>query len=1195
MMNRPFSIIVALTPDNNNGIGYKGKLPWKIPADMAYFRSITTETIDPTKHNAVIMGRKTWESIPLKHRPLPNRLNVVLTRNDLNITPPDVLQSYSLGHALCVLERLHDIESVFIIGGEEVYKEAIDHPRCEKIYMTYVSADSPVVCDTYFPKFDISKYDKMTDSKITDNGYTCRFVGYQKKTNPQLPEFPTEPSQPPQKNEPKYKNIEEQQYLDLARDIMDHGNCRGDRTGTGTMSKFGMNMRFNLRDGNFPLLTTKKVFFKGVAEELLWFISGNTNAKVLRDKGVTIWDDNASRTYLDSVGLKDREEDDLGPCFIAGTNVATFNGYKKIEDITINDTVYSHLGNWKSIKNIQQRQYTGDLVNLSIKYHPKLIISTPEHPYYAREFKTKDRYKGGRNVVIAEDPKWVTASTLTKKHLVGFPIETEETVPTINGVLLEDPSMWFMMGYFLGDGWIQEPDNHRILFAVSDKQQSNIVAKISTILDIKFMEKEDDVKCTKYRCGNKIWCNILSEFGKYAYGKKIPQWIHKAPKNLIRQFLDGYCSANGCIRKTNTNESRRYTTISKDIAYSVQRLYLKIGMFASIHFQKRDYLKKWSIENPKLVYCCDCYIIEVYENGKRRNNYSFIENNYAWFAIKDIEVTQQSNINVYNFEVQDDNSYSVENLSVHNCYGWQWRHFGAKYTNMHADYTGQGIDQLANIIHTIKTNPTDRRIILSAWNPTDLKLMALPPCFLPGTLTLTERGYIPIEEVKDDDKLMSHTGIFRKIRERHITPYNGEVKKIKTEYHSKEIISTPEHPFYVKISKEREPSWVEASKLTTEMFIGMPINQDNIIPSFAFEQCTNQYQATKTTMVLDNPEHWFICGYFVGDGWIDWKKYRFNFAIAETDIEKILPLISKHLKLEKKNPEHLKNTTNCYVYECRNMDWWNILKDFGHLPHNKKIPEWVFSAPKYLIEKFIEGYISADGCKTRSEKLIYATTVSPHLAFGFQRLYAKLGKIIAIRYQHKSLIHIIQSRTVNQRNLYHIDKNINTKICMKSFIQDNYMWLKINDIQTDYVKDTYVYNFDVKDEPSYIVENFAVHNCHMFCQFYVTNGELSCQMYQRSGDVGLGVPFNIASYALLTCIIAHVCGLKPGEFIHVIGDTHVYVSHIEPLKEQLKRTPRPFPKLKINTANKDINGFKFSDFELIDYDPYPKIKMKISV
>jgi dihydrofolate reductase/thymidylate synthase len=123
----------------------------------------------------------------------------------------------------------------------------------------------------------------------------------------------------------------------------------------------------------------------------------------------------------------------------------------------------------------------------------------------------------------------------------------------------------------------------------------------------------------------------------------------------------------------------------------------------------------------------------------------------------------------------------------------------------------------------------------------------------------------------------------------------------------------------------------------------------------------------------------------------------------------------------------------------------------------------------------------------------------------------------------------------------------------------------------------------------------ALPPCHMFCQFYVANGELSCVMYQRSCDMGLGVPFNIASYALLTCMIAQVCDLKPGEFVHMMGDSHVYANHVEPLREQLRRRPFAFPTLRINPAVKDIDQFTFADFEVVNYQSHKKIAMQMAV
>ncbi|XP_077994717.1 thymidylate synthase-like [Glandiceps talaboti] len=123
----------------------------------------------------------------------------------------------------------------------------------------------------------------------------------------------------------------------------------------------------------------------------------------------------------------------------------------------------------------------------------------------------------------------------------------------------------------------------------------------------------------------------------------------------------------------------------------------------------------------------------------------------------------------------------------------------------------------------------------------------------------------------------------------------------------------------------------------------------------------------------------------------------------------------------------------------------------------------------------------------------------------------------------------------------------------------------------------------------------ALPPCHAFVQFYVSNGELSCQLYQRSADMGLGVPFNIASYSLLTYMIAHITGLKTGDFVHTIGDAHVYSNHVDQLLLQGERTPRPFPTLHIKRQIDNIDDFTFEDFELKDYKPHPKITMAMAV
>jgi dihydrofolate reductase/thymidylate synthase len=327
---RRCNVIYAATP--SGGIGKDGTLPWKLPSDMAYFARVTTSTSTVSTpggvRNAVVMGRKTWASIPAKFRPLKGRLNIVLsTCEDVRAVegiPDDVVIAPSLSAALSILStepHATGIESVFVIGGAAAFAEALSGVsgiELDAIYATRILSEADIACDVFVPAEPndvIFALDELTP-RAEENGVAFQFAVYRNRARFGLKRS-TQPFPKASSSTVTVasKRHEEWQYLDAIRDICATGVRRGDRTGTGTISKFGTTSRWSLRDNVLPLLTTKRVFWRAVAEELLWFISGDTNAKTLQDKGVKIWDGNASREFLDKTGLSHREVGDLGPVY----------------------------------------------------------------------------------------------------------------------------------------------------------------------------------------------------------------------------------------------------------------------------------------------------------------------------------------------------------------------------------------------------------------------------------------------------------------------------------------------------------------------------------------------------------------------------------------------------------------------------------------------------------------------------------------------------------------------------------------------------------------------------------------------------------------------------------------------------------------------------------------------------------------
>jgi dihydrofolate reductase/thymidylate synthase len=347
----PISAIVAMA-SKSRGIGTKGALPWRLKGDMQFFKEVTSTPpagCPAGAQNAVVMGRKTWQSIPKKFRPLAGRVNVVLSRQaDVRETcslPEGVLSASSFDAAVGQLSELRaagKVATVFAIGGASVYGAALNSGACDTVHLTRVEG-SDAAFDVFFPELPASEYALVSTSDAKEEkGLSYVFETYQRKASSNsseatgassagsaVPGGESKSESSPSSSASSASAAaaaapaattngarhEEHQYLDLIRNIIANGNKRMDRTGTGTLSQFGATMRFSLRDGTMPLLTTKRTFWRGVAEELLWFVSGSTNARELQEKKIHIWDGNGSREYLDSIGLTDREEMDLGPVY----------------------------------------------------------------------------------------------------------------------------------------------------------------------------------------------------------------------------------------------------------------------------------------------------------------------------------------------------------------------------------------------------------------------------------------------------------------------------------------------------------------------------------------------------------------------------------------------------------------------------------------------------------------------------------------------------------------------------------------------------------------------------------------------------------------------------------------------------------------------------------------------------------------
>ncbi len=291
-----FHIIVGI--DKNHGIAKDGKLPWPYNKnDMQHFAHTTIGAPPEGKANAVIMGRKTWESIDSKYRPLKNRINVILSRT-IHIEGINIYTCADFESALQFLSASPYVHDIFVIGGQEIYEIALRDPRCKSVIVT--SFPDAYECDRHLPELPLwFKLSRSADLGNIVINYYDSLLDLQSS---------------------------EYQYLSVLHHILENGIPIVDRTGIGTLASFSSHMQFPIEVINpdaapiefkyrVPIMTTKTLFHRGVFEELIFFLQGRTNVKPLQKKGIHIWDGNTSREFLDSHGLENYVEGETGPFY----------------------------------------------------------------------------------------------------------------------------------------------------------------------------------------------------------------------------------------------------------------------------------------------------------------------------------------------------------------------------------------------------------------------------------------------------------------------------------------------------------------------------------------------------------------------------------------------------------------------------------------------------------------------------------------------------------------------------------------------------------------------------------------------------------------------------------------------------------------------------------------------------------------
>ncbi len=641
-----YNLIVAR--NKNNGIGYgdieNNIIPWHNPDDLALFKKMTIG-------NIIIMGYNTFKS--LKYQPLPNRINVVITHHKIDQSN-NLLIFDSISECNKILSLPpYDTLIKWVIGGECIYNQYMKLGILNEVYI----------------------------SEINNTSYTNKSFNWFSGNNPEIG-FKLIKSTNYNKfiqNHYRAVNTEEINLLNHMNNIIKNGFYKSSRTGVNTYSSYGnmftymINEKFT-EDGipmySIPLLTTKKMFLRGIFEELKWFLNGGVNSKELESKKVNIWKGNTTKDYLNKYNLSDYQEGECGPiygfqwkhwganyipgkfnyenegidqvssvinslktdpysrrhiisgwnvsdlnkmclppCFVKDSMVLTNSGYKYIQNVKDSDFLYTHKANYENIVNIQNKQYSGNLYTIKSALNDIKISATKEHPFLV---KTKIMVSLEPRQYKLSKPKWIEARNLDiTKHVLCIPINKNSEEISID-VRVNNTTVF-------KQSHLTENDYYMLGYYLGTEGSIlKMQIKPPSWSLLQEFDNDQDVACI------------------------IPKWVFDLSVKNICIFLNGFISSK------QKNDLGFISVKNYEIALSLQLLFGKVGKIINILL----------IENE--------YVIRIDSN----NNYKFpvIDEGYICSELIDIKKAYVNDIKVYNFEVSNDSSYTIENIAVHNCH-----------------------------------------------------------------------------------------------------------------------------------------------------------------------------------------------------------------------------------------------------------------------------------------------------------------------------------------------------------------------------------------------------------------------------------------------------------------------------------------------------------------------------------------------